>query len=106
MDPDSVVRQEPESDLEIAFEGALRPRSLAEFVGQSKVRGQLELLLKAAALQNRTPDHIPALASRGLPVCSETTTSQRPNLSRRAYGIFRRKWNLVPFSRRLVAPCI
>jgi len=66
MDPDSVVRQEPESDLEIAFEGALRPRSLAEFVGQSKVRGQLELLLKAAALQNRTPDHILLAGPPGL----------------------------------------
>ena len=66
MDPESVVRQEPESDLEIAFEGALRPRSLAEFVGQSKVRGQLELLLKAAALQNRTPDHILLAGPPGL----------------------------------------
>ena len=66
MDPDSIVRQEPESDLEVAFEGALRPRSLAEFVGQSKVRGQLELLLKAAALQNRTPDHILLAGPPGL----------------------------------------
>ncbi len=63
---DSVIRQEPESDLEIAFEGALRPRSLAEFVGQSKVRGQLETLLKAAALQNRTPDHILLAGPPGL----------------------------------------
>ena len=55
-----------ESEAELAFEGALRPRSLAEFVGQAKVRGQLQLLLDAAALQNRTPDHILLAGPPGL----------------------------------------
>jgi Holliday junction DNA helicase RuvB len=55
---EEVLRPTPESEAELAFEGALRPRTLAEFVGQTKVRGQLQLLLQAAALQNRTPDHI------------------------------------------------
>ncbi|MCU1414068.1 MAG: ruvB [Microbacteriaceae bacterium] len=54
----AVVRPTPESDAELAFEGALRPKSLAEFVGQVKVRAQLQLLLDAARIQNRTPDHI------------------------------------------------
>jgi Holliday junction DNA helicase RuvB len=44
--------------VELAFEGALRPRSLAEFVGQSKVRGQLQVMLTAATLQQRTPEHL------------------------------------------------
>ena len=56
----------PESEAELAFEGALRPTSLAEFIGQSKVRGQLQLLLKAAAMQNRTPDHILLAGPPGL----------------------------------------
>jgi Holliday junction DNA helicase RuvB len=43
---------------ELAYEGALRPRSLAEFVGQTKVRGQLQLLIDAAGMQSRTPEHI------------------------------------------------
>jgi Holliday junction DNA helicase RuvB len=55
-----------ESEAELAFEGALRPRSLAEFVGQAKVRGQLQLLLDAARLQNRTPDHILLAGPPGL----------------------------------------
>ena len=63
---DDIVRPEPESEAELAFEGALRPRSLAEFVGQQKVRGQLSLLLHAAALQNRTPDHILLAGPPGL----------------------------------------
>ncbi|RZI93752.1 MAG: Holliday junction branch migration DNA helicase RuvB [Microbacterium sp.] len=47
-----------EDEGELAVEGALRPMSLAEFVGQQKVRGQLQLLLDAARLQQRPPDHI------------------------------------------------
>jgi Holliday junction DNA helicase RuvB len=65
-EPDSIIRPTPESEAELAFEGALRPRSLAEFVGQSKVRGQLQLLLQAAAMQNRTPDHILLAGPPGL----------------------------------------
>ena len=63
---DSLVQPTPESDAELAFEGALRPRSLAEFIGQAKVRGQLQLLLQAAALQNRAPDHILLAGPPGL----------------------------------------
>ncbi|MEV7691902.1 Holliday junction branch migration DNA helicase RuvB [Microbacterium sp. NPDC089189] len=49
---------EPADDTELAIEGALRPSSLADFVGQQKVRGQLQLLLDAARIQSRPPDHI------------------------------------------------
>ncbi len=62
----SEVVPTPESEAELAFEGALRPKSLAEFVGQQKVRGQLQLLLHAATLQNRTPDHILLAGPPGL----------------------------------------
>ncbi len=63
---DAIVRPDIESEAELAFEGALRPRSLAEFVGQSKVRGQLQLMLQAAGMQNRTPDHILLAGPPGL----------------------------------------
>jgi len=43
---------------ELAVEGALRPGSLAEFIGQHKVRRQLQLLLDAARIQQRPADHI------------------------------------------------
>src|SRR5690606_28477690 len=49
---------EPIDEAELAIEGALRPLSLGEFVGQPKVRGQLQLLLEAARLQQRPADHI------------------------------------------------
>ncbi|QTX04593.1 Holliday junction branch migration DNA helicase RuvB [Agromyces archimandritae] len=53
-------------DAELAFEGALRPKNLGEFVGQAKVRGQLQLLLRAAELQQRSPDHILLAGPPGL----------------------------------------
>lgn len=51
---------------ELAFESALRPKSLAEFVGQAKVREQLSLMLQAAKLQSRTADHILLAGPPGL----------------------------------------
>ncbi|MBP2435517.1 Holliday junction branch migration DNA helicase RuvB [Microbacterium amylolyticum] len=53
-----VVSPRPQDDTELAVEGALRPQSLTEFVGQHKVRGQLQLLLDAARIQQRSSDHI------------------------------------------------
>jgi len=44
--------------VERAAEAALRPRSLAEFVGQKVVREQLELVLHAAMGRGRAPDHV------------------------------------------------
>ena len=51
---------------ELAFESALRPKSLDEFVGQPKVRKQLALIIEAAALQQRTSDHILLAGPPGL----------------------------------------
>lgn len=53
-------------DAELAIEGALRPTSFDEFVGQPKVRGQLELLLRAARIQSRPADHILLAGPPGL----------------------------------------
>jgi Holliday junction DNA helicase RuvB len=54
---------EPE-DREI--EGALRPKSLAEFVGQDRVRDQLGLVLKAARGRGATCDHVLLAGPPGL----------------------------------------
>ncbi|MFT4136987.1 Holliday junction branch migration DNA helicase RuvB [Microbacterium sp.] len=55
-----------EDEAELAVEGALRPSSLAEFIGQQKVRGQLQLLIDAARIQQRPPDHILMAGPPGL----------------------------------------
>lgn len=54
------------SESDLAFESALRPTSLEDFVGQANVSKQLALLLKAASLQNRAPDHILLAGPPGL----------------------------------------
>lgn len=41
-----------------ALEGKLRPSSLDDFVGQGKVKKQLQVLLQAAEQQQRVPDHL------------------------------------------------
>jgi holliday junction DNA helicase RuvB len=45
-------------DVERAAEAALRPRRLAEFIGQRVVRDQLDLVLQAAVARGRAPDHV------------------------------------------------
>lgn len=60
---------EPE---ERVIEAALRPRNLDDFVGQSRVRQQLSLVLEAAKIRERTADHV--LLS-GPPGLGKTTLS-------------------------------
>lgn len=55
-----------------AVEAALRPKSLEEFVGQERVREQLDLVLKAALARGATADHV--LLS-GAPGLGKTTLS-------------------------------
>ncbi len=63
---EDLTNPEIVTESEVAFEGALRPQNMSEFVGQTKVRGQLELLLTAATMQGRTPDHILLAGPPGL----------------------------------------
>jgi Holliday junction DNA helicase RuvB len=58
MTPDRDVVS-PFSDVEdTEVEASLRPRRLAEFVGQPKVREQLQVVLEGALRRNRPPDHV------------------------------------------------
>jgi Holliday junction DNA helicase RuvB len=68
---DRLVGPEAETD-ESAVEAALRPKELSEFIGQSKVREQLDLVLKAARQRQGTADHV--LLS-GAPGLGKTTLS-------------------------------
>ncbi|WP_182526650.1 Holliday junction branch migration DNA helicase RuvB [Nocardioides dongkuii] len=53
----SLTAAEAEGD-ERAVEAALRPRTLDEVVGQTRVRAQLGLVLEAARRRGRAPDHV------------------------------------------------
>ena len=52
-----VVSPFPAVD-ESELEASLRPRRLADFVGQPKVREQLQVVLEGALRRNRPPDHV------------------------------------------------
>jgi Holliday junction DNA helicase RuvB len=51
---------------DLAIEGALRPRDLGEFVGQTRVREQLTLLLAAAQQRGGAADHVLLAGPPGL----------------------------------------
>jgi Holliday junction DNA helicase RuvB len=48
------------------IEASLRPRTLAEFVGQARVREQLELVLSGAKIREQPPDHVLLAGPPGL----------------------------------------
>src|SRR5664279_4312452 len=54
---EDVVSPLPVPD-ERELEASLRPKRLTEFVGQPKVREQLELVLESARRRARPPDHV------------------------------------------------
>lgn len=53
-------------DSERAVEFALRPKSLAEFVGQQRVREQIDVIVSAATRRSMTADHILLSGAPGL----------------------------------------
>lgn len=57
MDEDRIVDPElPEEER--AFDAALRPRVLSEFVGQDRIKEQLGLLIEGARARGETLDHL------------------------------------------------
>src|SRR5215472_614289 len=46
------------SEEEQVIEGSLRPRRLAEYIGQEKIKENLSILLEAALKRNESVDHI------------------------------------------------
>src|SRR5262245_335305 len=61
-----IIAATPVSPNEEAFERALRPRQLDEYVGQEKVRGQLEIFIEAAKRRSESLDHVLLFGPPGL----------------------------------------
>ncbi len=62
---DGLVRPEAAPDDQ-TVDAALRPRTLADFVGQERVREQLSVVLESAKLRGRPPDHVLLSGAPGL----------------------------------------
>ena len=61
-----VVSAVPASTGEEAIERALRPKGLAEYVGQAKAREQLEIFISAARKRGEAMDHVLLFGPPGL----------------------------------------
>jgi Holliday junction DNA helicase RuvB len=61
-----VISGTSASPQEDALERALRPKKLAEYVGQQKIRGQLEIFIEAAKRRAEALDHVLLFGPPGL----------------------------------------
>jgi len=65
-DPARIVSATPSSPNEEAIERALRPKLLGDYVGQKKVREQLEIFISAASKRGEALDHVLLFGPPGL----------------------------------------
>ena len=63
-----MVSAAPVSSQEEALERALRPKLLDEYVGQAKVREQLEIFIGAARKRGEALDHVLLFGPPGLEI--------------------------------------
>ncbi len=66
MQEDRLVTASPTSPNEEAVERALRPQRLAEYVGQARIREQLEIFITAARNRKEALDHVLLFGPPGL----------------------------------------
>jgi len=66
VETDRILSGAPASPQEGEIERALRPATLAEYVGQEKVRGQLEIFIQAARARSEALDHVLLFGPPGL----------------------------------------
>lgn len=66
IEPDRLIAPTPTSPAEEVVERALRPKSLAEYVGQAKIREQLDIFIRAARKRGEALDHLLLFGPPGL----------------------------------------
>jgi holliday junction DNA helicase RuvB len=66
IETDRLISPAKASTQEEAFERSLRPRQLAEYVGQEKIRGQLSIFIEAARTRREALDHVLLFGPPGL----------------------------------------
>jgi Holliday junction DNA helicase RuvB len=66
IETDRLISGAPVSAQEQAFERSLRPKSLSEYIGQEKIRGQLSIFVEAARKRKEALDHVLLFGPPGL----------------------------------------
>lgn len=66
IETDRLITAAPSSSQEEIQERALRPKQLEEYIGQEKIRGQLQIFIEAARRRNEALDHVLLFGPPGL----------------------------------------
>jgi Holliday junction DNA helicase RuvB len=66
IETDRLITPAPQSTQEEALERALRPKQLDEYIGQEKIRGQLQIFIEAARNRGESLDHVLLFGPPGL----------------------------------------
>jgi len=66
IETDRLISAAPTSPQEEAFERALRPKQLDEYIGQEKIRSQLAIFIEAARQRAEALDHVLLFGPPGL----------------------------------------
>lgn len=66
IETDRLITATPSSSQEEIQERALRPKQLEEYIGQEKIRGQLEIFIEAARRRHEALDHVLLFGPPGL----------------------------------------
>jgi holliday junction DNA helicase RuvB len=66
IETDRLIQPAPISTQEEALERALRPKHLEEYIGQEKIRGQLQIFIQAARNRTEALDHVLLFGPPGL----------------------------------------
>jgi len=66
IETDRLIAAAPSSPQEEVLERALRPRQLEEYIGQEKIRGQLQIFIEAARRRSEALDHVLLFGPPGL----------------------------------------
>ncbi len=66
IETDRLITPAPQSTQEEAIERALRPKQLDEYIGQEKIRGQLQIFIEAARNRGEALDHVLLFGPPGL----------------------------------------
>ncbi|HKB83803.1 MAG TPA: Holliday junction branch migration DNA helicase RuvB [Burkholderiales bacterium] len=66
IETDRLITPDPQSTQEEALERALRPKQFDEYIGQEKIRGQLQIFIEAARKRGESLDHVLLFGPPGL----------------------------------------
>ena len=66
VETDRLISAKPSSQQEEQIERSLRPATLAEYIGQEKIRGQFEIFIQAARGRAEALDHVLLFGPPGL----------------------------------------